>query len=227
LSLAINRQEIVNKVLQGMGTVEGSAGIQSFPGMPGFDPTLKVDPYDPERAKSCSPRPVIPTRRRSASSSIRHRMPPVRPTRRWHRRSRLYWRNIGIDVKERTSDYANLMDQGIKRKLAGVVWVYPTPAFDEPIMQLYTVTYSKARTQLFGEYPELDALLEKTSPKWTRTSAGRCRRKPRSGCTTTYRHSRSLCRHAVGGVAEARMAQPAGQVTVGYLNNVDTMYLAK
>jgi ABC-type transport system substrate-binding protein len=52
----------------------------------------------------------------------------------------LYWRNIGIDVKERTSDYANLMDQGIKRKLPGVVWVYPTPAFDEPVMQLYTVT---------------------------------------------------------------------------------------
>ena len=54
------------------------------------------------------------------------------------------------------------MDQGIKRKLAGVVWVYPTPAFDEPIMQLYTVTYSKARTQLFGEYTELDQLMEKT-----------------------------------------------------------------
>ena len=54
------------------------------------------------------------------------------------------------------------MDQGIKRKLAGVVWVYPTPAFDEPIMQLYTVTYSKARTQLFGEYKELDQLMEKT-----------------------------------------------------------------
>ena len=51
LSLAINREEIVSKVLQGMGSVEGSAGIQAFPGMPGFDPSLKVDPYDPAAAK--------------------------------------------------------------------------------------------------------------------------------------------------------------------------------
>ena len=44
LSLAINREEIVSKVLQGMGSVDGSAGIKSFPGMPGFDASLKVDP---------------------------------------------------------------------------------------------------------------------------------------------------------------------------------------
>jgi peptide/nickel transport system substrate-binding protein len=88
LSLAINRQEIVNKVLQGMGTVDGSAGIQAFPGMPGFDPSLKVDPYDPERAKKLLAEAGYPIRRRSASSSTRLRTRRVPPTRPWRRRSR-------------------------------------------------------------------------------------------------------------------------------------------
>ncbi len=162
LSLAINREEIVNKVLQGMGSVDGSAGIQSFPGMPGFDASLKVDPYDPAAAKRLLAEAGYPDPSKISIivDSTPHAARPINgPV---AQAVALYWRNIGIDVKERTSDYANLMDQAIKRKLAGVMWVYPTPAFDEPVMQLYTVTYSKARTQLFGEYPELDGLLEKT-----------------------------------------------------------------
>jgi ABC-type transport system substrate-binding protein len=125
LSLAINRQEIVSKVLQGMGSVDGSAGIQAFPGMPGFDTSLKVDPYDPERAKKLLAEAGYPDPSKITIivDSTPHAARPINgPV---AQRLALYWRNIGIDVKERTSDYANLMDQGIKRKLAGVVWVYP------------------------------------------------------------------------------------------------------
>ena len=162
LSLAINREEIVSKVLRGMGSVEGSAGIQAFPGMPGYDASLKVDPYDPAQAKQLLAEAGYPDASKITIvvDSTPHAARPINgPV---AQAVALYWRNIGINVKERTSDYANLMDQAIKRKLAGVMWVYPTPAFDEPVMQLYTVTYSKARTQLFGEYPELDRLLERT-----------------------------------------------------------------
>ena len=163
LSLAINREEIVSKVLQGMGSVEGSAG---HPGLPrDARTTTRVSRSTrtiPRGPSSCSPKPGIPTRRRSPSSWTPPRTRPDRSMGRWPRPSHFTGAIIGINVKERTSDYANLMDQAIKRKLSGVMWVYPTPAFDEPVMQLYTVTYSKARTQLFGEYPELDRLLERT-----------------------------------------------------------------
>ena len=140
----------------------------------------------------------------------------------------LYWRNIGIDVKERTSDYANLMDQGIKRKLAGVVWVYPTPAFDEPVMQLYTVTYSKARTQLFGEYPELDALLEKTVSEMDQDKRWALQKE-----TAKWMHDNEIaipvCYADMLWAVSPRFEWTSlpGQVTVGYLNNVDTMYLGK
>jgi peptide/nickel transport system substrate-binding protein len=228
LSLAINRQEIVNKVLQGMGTVEGSAGIQAFPGMPGFDPSLKVDPYDPERAKKLLAEAGYPDPSKitiivdSTPHAARPTNAPVAQA------IALYWRNIGIDVKERTSDYANLMNQGIQRKLAGVVWVYPTPAFDEPVMQLYTVTYSKARTQLFGEYPELDALLEKTVAEMDQNKRWALQKD-----IGKWMYDNAI---AIP-VAYADMLWAAspkfewrslpGQVTVGYLNNVDTMYVGK
>ena len=228
LSLAINRQEIVNKVLQGMGTVEGSAGIQSFPGMPGFDPSLKVDPYDPERAKKLLAEAGYPDP--SKISIIVDSTPhAARPTNSPVAQAvALYWRNIGIDVKERTSDYSNLMDQGIKRKLAGVVWVYPTPAFDEPVMQLYTVTYSKARTQLFAEYPELDALLEKTVSEMDQNKRWALQKE-----TAKWMHDNEIaipiCYADMLWAASPKFEWTSlpGQVTVGYLNNVDTMYLAK
>jgi peptide/nickel transport system substrate-binding protein len=228
LSLAINRQEIVNKVLQGMGSVEGSAGIQAFPGMPGFDPSLKVDPYDPDRAKKLLAEAGYPDP--SKISIIVDSTPhAARPSNSGVAQAvALYWRNIGIDVKERTSDYANLMDQGIKRKLAGVVWIYPTPAFDEPIMQLYTVTYSKARTQLFGEYPELDALLEKTVAETDQQKRWALQKEIGKWM---YDHAIAIpvCYADMLWAASPKLEWRTlpGQVTVGYLNNVDTMYVGK
>jgi peptide/nickel transport system substrate-binding protein len=228
LSLAINRQEIVSKVLQGMGSVEGSAGIQAFPGMPGFDTSLKVDPYDPERAKKLLAEAGYPDPSKITIivDSTPHAARPINgPV---AQALALYWRNIGIDVKERTSDYANLMDQGIKRKLAGVVWVYPTPAFDEPIMQLYTVTYSKARTQLFGEYTELDQLMEKTvaemdqNKRWAlQKDIGKWMYDNAIAIPIAY----ADMLWAASPKLEWRSLP--GQVTVGYLNNVETMHIGK
>jgi peptide/nickel transport system substrate-binding protein len=228
LSLAINREEIVKQVLQGMGSVEGSAGIQSFPGMPGFDPTLKVDPYDPERAKRLLAEAGYPdpSKITIVVDSTPHAARPINgPV---AQAVALYWRNIGINVKERTSDYSNLMDQAIKRKLAGVMWVYPTPAFDEPVMQLYTVTYSKARTQLFGEYPELDRLLERTVAETDQEKRWDLQKE---AARWMYDNTVAIP------IAYADMLWAAspkfewlhlpGQVTVGYLHNADKMSLSK
>jgi peptide/nickel transport system substrate-binding protein len=228
LSLAINREEIVSKVLQGMGSVEGSAGIQSFPGMPGFDPSLKVDPYDPERAKKLLAEAGYPDPSKISVivDSTPHAARPINgPV---AQAIALYWRNIGINVKERTSDYSNLMDQGMKRKLAGVVWVYPTPAFDEPVMQLYTVTYSKARTQLFGEYPELDRLLERTVAEMDQNKRWDLQKE-----TAKWMYDNVIA-IPIGYADMLWGASPKfewrnlpGQVTVGYLHNAETMFFAK
>jgi ABC-type transport system substrate-binding protein len=228
LSLAINREEIVQKVLQGMGSVEGSGGIQSFPGMPGFDPSLSVDPYDPEGAKKLLAEAGYPDPSKIAIvvDSTPHAARPLNgPV---AQAIALYWRNIGINVKEQVSDYSNLMDQAIKRKLAGVVWVYPTPAFDEPVMQLSTVTYSKARTQLFGEYPELDRLIEKTVREMDREKRWALQKE-----TARWMHD-NVVAISVGYADMLWAASPnfewqhlPGQVTVGYLHNVDRMSLGK
>ncbi len=228
LSLAINREEIVNKVLQGMGTVEGSAGIQAFPGMPGHDAGLKVDPYDPAQAKQLLAEAGYPdpSKITIVVDSTPHAARPINgPV---AQAVALYWRNIGITVKERTSDYANLMDQAIKRKLSGVMWVYPTPAFDEPVMQLYTVTYSKARTQLFGEYPELDRLLERTVAEMDQNKRWELQKE-----TVKWMYDNVVAIPVGyadmlwGASAKFEWQNLPGQVTVGYLHNAEKMFLAK
>ena len=228
LSLAINREEIISKVLQGMGSVEGSAGIQAFPGMPGHDASLKVDPYDPALAKKLLAEAGYPdpSKITIVVDSTPHAARPINgPV---AQAVALYWRNLGITVKERTSDYANLMDQAIKRKLAGVMWVYPTPAFDEPVMQLYTVTYSKARTQLFGEYPELDRLLERTVAEMDQAKRWDLQKE-----TGKWMYDNVVAipigyaDMLWGASAKLEWQNLPGQVTVGYLHNAEKMFLGK
>jgi len=228
LSLAINREEIISKVLQGMGSVEGSAGIQAFPGMPGYDASLKVDPYDPALAKRLLTEAGYPdpSKITIVVDSTPHAARPINgPV---AQAVALYWRNLGITVKERTSDYANLMDQAIKRKLAGIMWVYPTPAFDEPVMQLYTVTYSKARTQLFGEYPELDRLLERTVAEMDQAKRWDLQKE-----TGKWMYDNVVAipigyaDMLWGASAKFEWQNLPGQVTVGYLHNAEKMFLGK
>ena len=228
LSLAINREEIVKQILQGMGSVEGSAGIQTFPGMPGFDAGLKVDPYDPERAKKLLAEAGYPDPSKISVivDSTPHSARPVNgPV---AQAMANYWRKIGIEVKEQTGDYANLNERFIKRKLTGISWVYPTPAFDEPVMQLYTITYSKGRVMIFGEYPELDQLMEKTVSEMDQDKRWELQKE-----TARWMQSKAIaipiCYADMLWAASAKFEWQhlPGQVTVGYIHNAEKMSLGK
>lgn len=228
LSLAINREEIVKQVLQGMGSVAGSAQLQAFPDMPGYDPTLKVDPYDPTLAKKLLAEAGYPDPSKISITmdSTPHAARPVNgPV---AQAIAQYWRNIGITVKEQNSDFSTLTELMIKRKLAGVAWVYPTPAFDEPVLQLLTITYSKGRVLHFGEYPALDALIDKTIAELD----------PAKRSELQKEMGRWMYDNAIAiPVCYADMLWGAsrnfewqhlpGQVTVGYINNPEKMRLTK
>ena len=229
LSLAINREEIVNKVLQGMGSVDGSAGIQSFPGMPGFDASLKVDPYDPAAAKRLlaeagypdpskisiivdstphAARPINgPGRAGSGAVLAQHR----------HRRQGAHERlrepdGPGDQAQARRCD-VGLSDAGVRR--AG------DAALHGDVQQGAHATLrrvSRARRPA----------REDRRPRWTRNAAGICRSRRPSGCTTTsVAISIGYADMLWARVAEIRVAAPAGQVTVGYLHNADKMSLSK
>lgn len=228
LSLAIDRKEIVDKVLQGMGSVEGSAEIQAFPDMPGYDRTVKVDAYDPEQAKKLLAEAGYPDPSKITITvdSTPHSARPVNgPV---AQAVALYWRNLGINVKEQTSDYANLTERMIKRRLAGVMWVYPTPAFDEPIMQLSTVTYSKGRVLQLAEYPELDQFIEKTIRESDPEKRSNLQ-KEMGRWMYDNEIAIPICYGDMiwGASSKFEWQHLPGQVTVGYINNVEKMRLAK
>lgn len=228
LSLAINRQEIVNQILQGMGSVEGCTAIQCFPGMAGHDPALKVDPYDPEGAKKLLAEAGYPDPSKititvdSTPHAARPLNGPVAQA------MAMYWRNIGITVKEQTSDYTTLTEKMIKRRLAGVMWVYPTPAFDEPIMQLYTVSYSKGRVLQFAEYPELDTLIEKTMAELDAEKRADLQ-KEMGRWMYNNMVAIPVCYADMpwGTSPKFEWQHLPGQVTVGYIHNAEKMRLSK
>ena len=108
LSLMIDRKLIVDRLLDGSGEPAGQMVPQ---GLVGWNPKLVPEPYDLDGAKKLLAEAGYPDPSKITIivDSTPHAARPINgPV---AQALALYWRNIGIDVKERTSDYANLMDQ--------------------------------------------------------------------------------------------------------------------
>ncbi len=158
LSLAINRQEIVDQVFSGRGTAEGLC-VQSFwPVNQGYNDGCRPDPYDPDQARKLLAEAGYddPTQMAITIDLAEH--PTVTNTDEVMLAVAQYWQELGIQIETQKTEirtYQNLT--GEKRAVAA--FVFPTALYHNPCALLSFYTRSTDRWSMTGETVELDQLL--------------------------------------------------------------------
>lgn len=169
LSLAIDRQSIVDNILYGYGEVKGAFVPTFWPKSPGYDPTSSVDPYDPERALQlireagyAEPKDLVVT-----VDLTPHTARPYNKL--VGEAVAMMWQKLGITVKtQMATDFSTLQGQ-IGGRLATSAWVYGSPIVTRAYAHLSLIGHSRVRTSLIGESLELDRLCDEASLAVTST----------------------------------------------------------
>ncbi len=158
LSLAIDRQEIVDFVLAGRGTTENACVHSWWPHFPGFDPNCQPDPYDPERAQAllaeagyASPADLAIT--------IDLAQHPGRP---WCGKVAeavaQQWTNLGISVNTQFTEYGIVEGQTSKRE-SNYAFCYPPPVYNSGTQLWSFYSRTTDRLSYSGESEDLDRLI--------------------------------------------------------------------
>ncbi|MBI4333796.1 MAG: ABC transporter substrate-binding protein [Chloroflexi bacterium] len=156
LNLAVNRQEIVDKVLYGLGE---PWPIQAPPARDAsYDPSWKPYPYDPEQAKRLLAEAGYP----NGFETTMVQFPSDHATMDVSEAVAIYWEKIGVRVKRLRVDSATHRSNQVGRKNAGRAYPVWTNFYDEGLVGFAPIMRSNATgTNLMYEYPELDAMLDK------------------------------------------------------------------
>ena len=158
LSLAINRQEIVDFVLVGRGTTEGACVHSWWPHFPGFDPNCQPDPHDPDRAVALLAEAgyASPADLEITIDFAQH---PGRP---WcgnvAEAVAQQWTNLGISVNTQFTEYGVLEGLTSKRE-ANVAFCYPPPVYNSGTQLWSFYSRTTDRLSYSGESEELDRLI--------------------------------------------------------------------
>ncbi len=158
LSLAIDRQEIVDFVLAGRGTTDNACVHSWWPHFPGFDPDCQSDPFDPDRATAllaeagyASPGDLEIT--------IDFAQHPGRP---WCGKVAeavaQQWTNLGISVNTQFTEYGIVEGQTSQRE-ANFAFCYPPPVYNSGTQLWSFYSRTTDRLSYSGESEELDRLI--------------------------------------------------------------------
>jgi peptide/nickel transport system substrate-binding protein len=151
LSLAVNKQAIVDKLWSGYGRLD-PFGLWYYPNQPGFSKEWKILPYDPQRAKQLLAEAGYPKgfEITMSLSSFVADAPDVAET------VALDWERIGIKVKRYEEPWTTLLPKVRQRKTGRVALVYPGRFSDEPVVTWDRSTTSWGGFNYAAESPEYD-----------------------------------------------------------------------
>ena len=158
LSLAIDRQEIVDFVLAGRGTTDNACVHSWWPHFPGFDPNCEPDPHDPDRAVAllaeagyASPGDLEIT--------IDFAQHPGRP---WcgnvAQAVAQQWTNLGISVNTQFTEYG-IVEGLTSTREANFAFCYPPPVYNSGTQLWSFYSRTTDRLSYSGESEELDRLI--------------------------------------------------------------------
>ena len=150
LSLAINRQELVDTVMNGAGTV---ASGWLNPKTPGFDDSAEAFPYDVDKAKALLK--VAGVDGFSLTCGVRAADQPVMVA------IQDYWKKIGVDLKVNVQDAAKWSADWAAGSLE-VTELSWHPLYADGDNHMYTYFYSenaKGKSSFYNN-PEFDKLMD-------------------------------------------------------------------
>ena len=160
MTLAIDRQAIVDKILLGEGQ-PSAAPMSWMPGeFPFNNPDWAVPAYDPERAKELLAEGGYPD-----GFEIEIRIFPLggRPYQPDLGEAVAgYWEDIGLDVKRTISEYRPTVRNEIEKRTHNFTYVFTTSFRDEPLMYLRILFTPKASVSHF-EDPVVTDFVERLS----------------------------------------------------------------
>ncbi len=159
LSLAIDRQEILDFIFGGRGTTEGAC-VQSFwPVAPGYDPDCEVDTYDPDGAIALLAEAgyADPSELLVPVDYAEH--PQITYTDEVMQAVAQQWQSIGIQIESSKTDYRTYQALSGEEG-AYSAFVYSAPFFPAPCTLLNYYTATGNFFSYTGESEELNELME-------------------------------------------------------------------
>lgn len=141
LSIGVDRQAIVERVLEGAGT---PAGHMAVPGQPGASKTLRPAPYDPERARALLTEAGYPNGFRMAIHGTSDRYPSGDKV---VQVLAQYYSRLGVDVSVQLVPNAAFFPQASRREYSFFFLGYGS---DDPSVYLRTVLHSYDRERGLG-----------------------------------------------------------------------------
>ena len=158
LSLAIDRQEIVDFVLAGRGTTENACVHSWWPHFPGFQAGCEADPYDPDRATALLAEAGYATPA-DLDITIDFAQHPGRP---WCGKVAeavaQQWTNLGMSVNTQFTEYGIVEGQTSNRE-ANFAFCYPPPVYNSGTQLWSFYSRTTDRLSYSGESEELDRLI--------------------------------------------------------------------
>ena len=159
LSLLVDREEIIEFLLAGLGTTEGACIQSWWPHAPGFNEDCVPDGYDEDAAlallnqagyndfsdlsvkMSLGVHPAFPACGQIAEAVAQQ------------------WRNVGIDVTTVAGDYGTVVESDTSNRVSNTAFCYSTPSRASGAQLYGFYTRSTDRLSYTGETPEIDQLV--------------------------------------------------------------------
>ncbi|MCE2527775.1 MAG: ABC transporter substrate-binding protein, partial [Actinomycetia bacterium] len=159
LSLAIDRQEIIDFLFGGRGTTEGAC-VQSFwPAAPGYNPDCEVDSYDPEAAKALLAEAGYPDPSQLVIPVDFAEHPQLTYTGAVMQAVAQQWQAaLGVQIDSSQTDFRTYQ-QLSGQEGAYSAFVYSAPFFDAPCTLLGYYTRTDDFFSYTGESEELNDLM--------------------------------------------------------------------
>jgi peptide/nickel transport system substrate-binding protein len=158
LSYAINRQEIVDFTLNGLGEATYAVYVYDK-NHPGYDSSWEPFPYDSDKASQ-----LLAEAGYSDPSEIHVNMILARqgatPNVEIMEAVGMMWEQLGITVEYETMDLTTFLGYTSKRELTGGVWSPTGIHYAEPAMYYNAAVHSSSRVGWSPDNAELDAMIE-------------------------------------------------------------------